>query len=82
VSPTTAQPIDGGKLGLLPKRPVSLIRDNAAISATASALAPGQTDGKQPATENAVKGYVVDDGDDDELEYVENPFEEAGEHKK
>ena len=69
---------------------MSLVRDDAAAvsasaSASASALAPNQADGKgPPITEKSVKGYVVDDiyYDDDGLEYAENPFEEAGEHKK
>ena len=85
MSPTTAQPIDGGKLGLLPKRAVSLVRDDAAAaSPSPSALAPIQTNGEEPpATEKPVTGYVVDDVDDDDgLEYAVNPFEEAGERKK
>jgi len=51
---TTSSPpyIDPGKLGMLPKRPVSLLRNP-----SEPALRP-------------------DDDDDDELEYVENPFEE------
>jgi len=62
---------------------VSLIRDDAAAaSPSPSALAPIQTNSKEPpATEKPVN--VVDDvDDDDELEYAENPFEETGERKK
>lgn len=62
---------------------MSLIRDDAAAaSPSPSALAPIQTNSKEPpATEKPVN--VVDDvDDDDELEYAENPFEETGERKK
>ncbi|KAI0039766.1 hypothetical protein FA95DRAFT_1684134 [Auriscalpium vulgare] len=45
--------IDAGKIGLLPKRPVSLVGAGAGAA------------GRQP------------DDEDDELEYVENPFEEG-----
>ncbi|KAK7043722.1 hypothetical protein VNI00_008334 [Paramarasmius palmivorus] len=57
----TGSGIDGGKLGLLPKRPVSLI---------AQSPPPGEANKtKRP------------DDDDDELEYVENPFEEGSGRK-
>lgn len=50
-------PIDGNKLGLLPKRPVSLLRPETGSGA------PTQMQ-RQEST-------------DDDLEYVENPFEEG-----
>ncbi|ESK88407.1 cue domain-containing protein [Moniliophthora roreri MCA 2997] len=53
--------IDGGKLGLLPKRPVSLLAQS------------------PPPGDNANKTERPDD--DDELEYVENPFEEGSGRK-
>ncbi|KAF4597954.1 hypothetical protein EYR38_006346 [Pleurotus pulmonarius] len=49
-----ATPIDGNKLGLLPKRPVSLLRPS---------------DGATPMQRK--------ESEDDELEYVENPFEDG-----
>ena len=55
-----------GKLGLLPKRPVSLLRDPAATSSNsppAASFHPQPT--RQPSED-----------DDDILEYTENPFEE------
>lgn len=66
-----APPIDGGKLGLLPKKPVSLVKDddptvagkNTAVDASGSTTTTG-------------KGYTVDDDDDDGLEYAENPFDD------
>jgi len=58
---TAAQPIDAGKFGLLPKRPVSLLRD------------PGPA-GSTPAP---AKTHNVADDDDDGLEYAENPFEDG-----
>ncbi|KDQ27442.1 hypothetical protein PLEOSDRAFT_1083566 [Pleurotus ostreatus PC15] len=49
-----ATPIDGNKLGLLPKRPVSLLRPS---------------DGATPMQRK--------ESEEDELEYVENPFEDG-----
>jgi len=60
-------PIDAGKFGLLPKRPVSLLRDPGAPP-----IVPPS--GSAPAAASA-KVHHVDD-DDDGLEYAENPFEE------
>ncbi|EEB89557.1 hypothetical protein MPER_12327 [Moniliophthora perniciosa FA553] len=57
----TGSGIDGGKLGLLPKRPVSLLAQS------------------PPPGDNANKTKRPDD--DDELEYVENPFEEGSGRK-
>ncbi|KAG5639456.1 hypothetical protein H0H81_001578 [Sphagnurus paluster] len=54
-SPGAAAPIDGGKLGLLPKRPVSLMRPSS------------------PPVQHSVS---QESDESDELEYVENPFEE------
>lgn len=51
---TGATPIDGNKLGLLPKRPVSLLRPS---------------DGATPMQRK--------ESEDEELEYVENPFEDG-----
>lgn len=68
--PTTGPPIDGGKIGILPKRPVSL-------------LGPSQTSSPAPAeaenTPHIASGTSIavnrDSDSDDGLEYVENPFE-------
>lgn len=73
---TSAPPIDGGKLGLLPKRPVSLITDDADPGPEKNA--PAESSGLTAAP---VQGYSIDDDDDDGLEYAENPFEEPA-HKK
>ncbi|CAL1706191.1 unnamed protein product [Somion occarium] len=53
----SGSPINAAKLGLLPKRPVSLLRSQP----------PSET---KPAKEH-------DGDDDDDLEYIENPFEEG-----
>jgi len=60
--PTTSvgSPINAAKLGLLPKRPVSLLNS-------------------QPPSEQTV--HPPDEDEDDELEYLENPFEEDGKRK-
>jgi len=47
--------IDPGKIGLLPKRPVSLVNTESQSS-------------------------HAHDQDEEELEYLENPFEEEGKH--
>jgi len=60
--------IEAGKLGLLPKRPVSLLRDP---SATGSNSPPSASFHPQPTRQ------LPDDDDDDILEYTENPFEET-----
>ncbi|KAF8915610.1 hypothetical protein CPB85DRAFT_1293842 [Mucidula mucida] len=52
------QPIDGGKLGLLPKRPVSLLRTS-----------PPPVEQPTPQKKKTA--------DSEELEYVENPFEDG-----
>jgi len=57
--------IEAGKLGLLPKRPVSLLRD----PATTSSSPPGASE-LQPSRQ-------LSQDDDDGLEYTENPFEET-----
>ncbi|KAJ6594420.1 hypothetical protein B0H19DRAFT_1095430 [Mycena capillaripes] len=57
-----APQIDGGKLGMLPKRPVSLLR----TSSPPITLGPHPGGGAPPSS------------DDDDLEYAENPFEEGG----
>lgn len=57
-----------GKLGLLPKRPVSLLRDPAA---TGSNSPPAASVHPQPTRQ------LTEDDDDDILEYTENPFEET-----
>lgn len=61
-SPTRPQgaPIDGGKLGLLPKRPVSLLR----TQDSAAGDSPYQVQRSSS------------EGDSDDLEYAESPFEE------
>ena len=56
-----------GKLGLLPKRPVSLLRDPAA---TGSNSPPAASSHPQPTRQ-------LTEDDDDILEYTENPFEET-----
>ncbi|KAF5385961.1 hypothetical protein D9615_002640 [Tricholomella constricta] len=56
-------PIDGGKLGLLPKRPISLLRSQ---SPPAGLHAPG--------LETQYSQQSQDDSDG--LEYAENPFDE------
>ncbi|KDR75089.1 hypothetical protein GALMADRAFT_248978 [Galerina marginata CBS 339.88] len=65
--PATSQgaPIDVGKLGLLPKRPVSLLRDPNAGSPSPPVIAASHS------------GQSYND-DDDGLEYAENPFEDDG----
>ena len=75
-----AAPIDGGKLGLLPKKPVSLIRDEnpTVVGKDSNADAPGPTTASSGTT---AKGYTVDDDDDDGLEYAESPFDDTT-HKK
>ncbi|KAF4620916.1 hypothetical protein D9613_000306 [Agrocybe pediades] len=73
------QPIDAGKLGLLPKRPVSLLRDpNPGAGSPPSGSGSGSTgvaastnNGKAPATSHN------DNYSDDDLEYAENPFEDS-----
>ncbi|KAH9485073.1 hypothetical protein JR316_0001979 [Psilocybe cubensis] len=64
--PATSQgaPIDGGKLGLMPKRPVSLIREPNAQPAAGSGSGSQQ------------QRSLLDDDDDDGLEYAENPFDD------
>ena len=56
-----------GKLGLLPKRPVSLLRDPAATSSNSP---PATSFHPQPTRQ-------LSEDDDDILEYTENPFEET-----
>lgn len=56
-----------GKLGLLPKRPVSLLRDPAATGSSSSP--PAASFHPQPTTK-------LTEDDDDGLEYTQNPFEE------
>lgn len=58
-----------GKLGLLPKRPVSLLRDPAATSSNSPP--PAASFHPQPTRQ------LSEDDDDDILEYTENPFEET-----
>jgi len=77
--PSPAAPIDGGKLGLLPKRPVSLIRDENPTVAGKNTTADDSSSTTTPGT--TAKGYAVEDDDDHGLEYVENPFDEPA-HKK
>jgi len=66
-------PIDGGKLGLLPKRPVSLLRP--------------PTDQQQHATgaiehsQSQASLQASEDSGDGGLEYAENPFDERDAHK-
>lgn len=65
-----AAPIDGGKLGLLPKRPVSLLRDpNAPVPGASSTTPPNAV------VLNATHTAKPVDDDDDGLEYAENPFD-------
>ncbi|KAF8160687.1 hypothetical protein B0H34DRAFT_795571 [Crassisporium funariophilum] len=83
--PTTGSgpPIDAGKLGLLPKRPVSLLRDPASASASLTPSGTGNPPGLSamgmgtgsppPAALPTRKATEDEDG----LEYAENPFEEA-----
>ncbi len=66
------------KLGLLPRRPVSLLRpksptvaDTGASGSTAAAASTAATPAPAPVV--AKKDYDSDDG----LEYAENPFEEG-----
>ncbi|GLB37813.1 putative CUE domain containing protein [Lyophyllum shimeji] len=61
-----ATPIDGGKLGLLPKRPVSLLR---------SQSPPGQPHAAPPPLQSQHSQQSQDDSEDG-LEYAENPFDE------
>ncbi|PPQ84587.1 hypothetical protein CVT25_015790 [Psilocybe cyanescens] len=78
--PSTSQgpPIDAGKLGLMPKRPVSLIRDPASTSAPGGAgAAAGSSAAATPQ-----QRHLLDDDDDDGLEYAENPFEDGNAGKK
>ncbi|TFK66496.1 hypothetical protein BDN72DRAFT_844275 [Pluteus cervinus] len=72
--------IDGVKLGLLPKRPVSLLRpkspgtaETGASGSTAAAAASTAATPAPAAAAAAKKDYDSDDG----LEYAENPFEEG-----
>jgi len=60
--------IEAGKLGLLPKRPVSLLRGDPA--ATGSNSPPAASFHPQPTRQ-------LSEDDDDVLEYTENPFEET-----
>jgi hypothetical protein len=69
--PQPGPTLDGGKLGLLPKRPVTLLRDPAAPNNASGAPGASAT---PAAPVNPV--YHDDDYDDDDgLEYAENPFE-------
>ncbi|KIY70637.1 hypothetical protein CYLTODRAFT_435620 [Cylindrobasidium torrendii FP15055 ss-10] len=65
------QPIDGGKLGLLPKRPVSLLRTSSPDQIT---LNPGNSGASKPAQRRL-------SNDSDELDYAENPFEDSPSRK-
>jgi hypothetical protein len=55
--------IDPGRIGLLPKRPVSLVDT--------------QSQSQQQSQEHRSPSHPPDDSDEEDLEYVENPFEEG-----
>ncbi|KAF8813913.1 hypothetical protein BYT27DRAFT_7220251 [Phlegmacium glaucopus] len=63
---SSAVPIDAGKLGLLPKRPVSLLRDPPPVGGSGSP--PAVSLHSQPTRKLTEDDYG--------LEYTENPFEE------
>ncbi|KIJ61279.1 hypothetical protein HYDPIDRAFT_116013 [Hydnomerulius pinastri MD-312] len=64
--------VDFSKLGLLPKRPISLVRPQSPPGRAASSSPPFS------ATAHPMARAHSGSEDDDELEYVENPFEERG----
>lgn len=64
--PAPRSNVDFTKLGLLPKRPVSLVRPQSPPTTTTTGAGSGNNTRVQTKGEN----------DDDELEYVENPFED------
>ncbi|KAH8995768.1 hypothetical protein EDB92DRAFT_1846032, partial [Lactarius akahatsu] len=61
--PPLSNAIDPGKIGLLPKRPISLVDT--------------QSQSQQQFQDHQSPSHPPDDSDE-ELEYVENPFEEGG----
>jgi len=64
-SSLSGTPINAGKFGLLPKRPVSLLRDPVATGGSSSPAVSLHAQPTKQLTE-----------DEDDLEYTENPFEE------
>ncbi|KAF9484421.1 hypothetical protein BDN70DRAFT_872420 [Pholiota conissans] len=68
--PQSGPTLDGGKLGLLPKRPVTLLRDPASPNTASGAAGTLPT-----AVATTTPVYHDDYEDDDDLEYAENPFE-------
>ncbi|KIJ60006.1 hypothetical protein HYDPIDRAFT_190188 [Hydnomerulius pinastri MD-312] len=68
--------VDFSKLGLLPKRPISLVRPQSPPGRAASSSPPFSA-----AAHPMARAHSGSE-DDDELEYVENPFEERGIQKE